>query len=38
MILINFSVRYVTGATTVMSGIGYIFAKDTFKLLKQRRN
>jgi len=29
--------RYLTAATTLVSGIGYVFAKDTFRLLKQRR-
>jgi len=29
--------RYLTAATTFVSGVGYVFAKDTFKLLKQRR-
>jgi len=29
--------RYLTAGTTFVSGVGYVFAKDTFKLLKQRR-
>jgi len=29
--------RYLTATTTFVSGVGYIFAKDTFKLLKQRQ-
>ena len=29
--------RYVTAASTIISGVGYIFAKDTFKLVKQSR-
>lgn len=28
---------YLTAVTTVMSGVGYIFARDTFKLLQQAR-
>lgn len=43
IISINFmnyllSCRYVTATTTFASGVGYVFAKDTFKLLKQGRH